>query len=254
MIFKLNTYLYKFTNISPKHTLELFDKLVSPILNYAAEEWGFFQANRIEGVHLQFCKRLLGVKKTTQNNFIYGKFGRINFQTGRFFIILKYWLKIVNTEENKFIKCIYQPMLADIDNNNRKNNWVLLVKKLLANLGFYEVWLQQSVGDNGIFLSLVKDNFVQKWNDELNQSSRAIFYRSIANFEFSSYLDMITVKKFRLVLAKLRTSSHRLEIEMGRWARPERTALENRKFKHCQTLEDEYHFILICPLYSNIRT
>ena len=56
-------------------------------------------------------------------------------------------------------------MLADIDNNNRKTNWALLVKKLLANLGFYEVWLQQSVGDDGIFLSLVKqrlkDNFVQ---------------------------------------------------------------------------------------------
>ena len=168
----------------------------------------FFQANHIERVHLQFCKRLLGVKKSTQNNFVYGEFGGINFQTRRFFIILKYWSKIVNTEENKFIKCVYQTMLADIDKNNRKTKWALL--------GFYEVWLQQSVGDDGIFLSLVKrrlkDNFVQKWNKELKQSSRAIFYRSIANFEFSPYLDMITIEKFRLALAKLRTSSHRLEV------------------------------------------
>lgn len=43
-IFKLNSYLYKFTDISPKHTLELFDKLVCPILNYAAEVWGFFSS------------------------------------------------------------------------------------------------------------------------------------------------------------------------------------------------------------------
>ena len=257
-IFKLNSYLYKFTNISPRHTIELFDKLVSPILNYAAEVWGFFQATHIERVHLQFCKRLLGVKKTTQNNFVYGELGRINFQTRRFFIILKYWLKIVNTDENKFIKCIYQTMLTDIDINDRKTNWALLVKKLLSNLGFYEVWLQQNVGDVNIFLILakqrLKDNFVQKWNEELNQSSRAIFYRSIANFEFSAYLDIITVRKFRFALAKLRTSSHRLEVEMGRWARPERIAFENRKCKHCQILEDEYHFILECPLYSNIRT
>ena len=42
-IFKLNSYLYKFTNISPRHTIELFDKVVSPILNYAAEVWGFFK-------------------------------------------------------------------------------------------------------------------------------------------------------------------------------------------------------------------
>ena len=38
-IFKLNGYLYGFTDISPKHTLELFDQLVSPILNFAAEVW-----------------------------------------------------------------------------------------------------------------------------------------------------------------------------------------------------------------------
>ena len=31
-IFKLIKYLYKFTFISPKHKLDLFDKLVTPIL------------------------------------------------------------------------------------------------------------------------------------------------------------------------------------------------------------------------------
>ena len=56
-----------------KHSLELYDKLVSPILNDGAEVWGFCKANQIERVHMQFCKRLLGVKKSTQNNFIYGE-------------------------------------------------------------------------------------------------------------------------------------------------------------------------------------
>ena len=62
-IFRLNSYLYKLTDVSPKHTLELFDKLACPILNYKAEDWGFVRAKRIERVHLQFCKRLLGVRK-----------------------------------------------------------------------------------------------------------------------------------------------------------------------------------------------
>ena len=39
-IFKLNRYLYNFTNITPRHKLELFDKLVTPILNYGSEVWG----------------------------------------------------------------------------------------------------------------------------------------------------------------------------------------------------------------------
>jgi len=31
-----------------------------------------------ERVHLQFCKRLLGVKRCTQNDFVYGELGRMN--------------------------------------------------------------------------------------------------------------------------------------------------------------------------------
>ena len=67
-IFKMNKYLYKFTYIFPKHILELSDKLIIPILNYGCEVWGFIPANAIERVHMQFCKRLLGVKKNTQND------------------------------------------------------------------------------------------------------------------------------------------------------------------------------------------
>ena len=93
-------------------------------------------------------------------------------------------------------------MLTDIERDDRNQNWALLVKKLLSNLGFYHVCLQQNVGDINIFLTLAKqrlsDNFIQKWNEELNQSSRAIFYKSILNFEFNPYVDLITVRKFRV--------------------------------------------------------
>jgi len=61
-IFALNKYLHRFTNIYVRHKLKLFDKLVLPILTYGCEVWGFHTANSIERVHLQFCKRLLGVK------------------------------------------------------------------------------------------------------------------------------------------------------------------------------------------------
>ena len=62
-IFTLNKYLYSFTPLKPSHRLELFDKLVSPILNYAGEVWGFHKASTVETVHLQFRKKVLGVKR-----------------------------------------------------------------------------------------------------------------------------------------------------------------------------------------------
>ena len=59
----MNKYIYKFTHLSPRHRLEHFDKLITLILNYDSEVWGFVQGSAVERVHLQFCKRLLGVKK-----------------------------------------------------------------------------------------------------------------------------------------------------------------------------------------------
>jgi (p)ppGpp synthase/HD superfamily hydrolase len=94
-IFKLHKYLHKFCQIPTKHYLELFDKLVTPILNYGCEVWGFCKADKIERVHLKFCKKLLGVKLSTQNDMIYGELGRFHLQINRFCRIIKYWLKVV---------------------------------------------------------------------------------------------------------------------------------------------------------------
>ena len=70
-IFKLNRYLYMFTNITPKHKLELFDKLISPIPNYYSEVLGFCQASQVERIHMLFCKQLLGLKTSTQNDYLW---------------------------------------------------------------------------------------------------------------------------------------------------------------------------------------
>ena len=52
---------------------------------------------------------------------------------------------------------------------------------------------------------------------------------------------------------QLKTSSHRLAIESGRWARPV-VPRDQRACPVCSVRpEDEYHLILICPSYGNIR-
>ena len=113
-IFALNKYLYKFTYLKPSHVIDVFDKLISPILNYGSEVWGFHNASAIEIVHMQFCKNLLGVKQSAQNDFVYGELGRLIYQVQRYISIVRYWLKIINLEENKYVKCIYNMMIQDI--------------------------------------------------------------------------------------------------------------------------------------------
>ena len=54
-------------------------------------------------------------------------------------------------------------------------------------------------------------------------------------------------------MTRLRVSSHRLNIEAGRWSRPQITAREERKCLICNKLEDEYHFLFECALYDSER-
>ena len=51
-------------------------------------------------------------------------------------------------------------------------------------------------------------------------------------------------------MTKLRTSSHRQEIEIGIWTMPNRIPVDERK---CNKLEDKFPFLLECSLYNNLR-
>ena len=130
-------------------------------------------------------KNLLGVKQSTQNNFVYGDLGRRNYQSCRYVNIVKYWLKVITKPDNKLVNILYKQMKNDFETNHTTINWAVLVRKLLCELGFYEVWLQQGVGNVNIFLSIFKqrvgDHFQQVLNNELSNSSRAVFYRSISH-------------------------------------------------------------------------
>ena len=58
----MNKQLNKFTNLTVKHRIDLYDELIYPILSYCSEVWGFVEGTQIERIHMQFCKKLLGVK------------------------------------------------------------------------------------------------------------------------------------------------------------------------------------------------
>ena len=65
------------------------------------------------------------------------------------------------------------------------------------------------------------------------------------------YLEYVTIRKFRNALSKLRTSSHGLEIERGRYNNIEK---DQRICKLCKTdIETEIHFVLKCPSLTVIR-
>ena len=127
--FKLNKYLFNFTNISIKHRLELFDKLVLPILNYGCEVWGFHMANNIERVHTQYCKNILSVKRSTQNNLCMESL--VDFHC----LLVNYWFKIIESQDHKYVNIVSKTLRSDIEVFLNKKNWASLLRDILSSLG-----------------------------------------------------------------------------------------------------------------------
>ena len=56
--------------------LDLFDKMVKPVLLYGCELCRYGNVDIIERVHLKFCKMLLHMKSSTPSFMVYGELGR----------------------------------------------------------------------------------------------------------------------------------------------------------------------------------
>ena len=71
-------------------------------------------------------------------------------------------------------------------------------------------------------------------------------------FIIEPYLYLVKNPKYRSAIARLRTSSHILAIERGRYTRP-KTPVSDRLCDVCMDIEDEQHFVMRCTDNNTIR-
>ena len=118
---------------------------------YGSEVWGFHSADAVERVHLNFCKKVLKLKKTTTSNSVYGELGRFPLQLQKYFRILNYWLKIVCHKGNPLLCKIYDSLYERLNEDENIINWASLTRNLLFKLGFADVWMAKGVGNTHHF-------------------------------------------------------------------------------------------------------
>ena len=117
--------------------LKLFDSLVGSILNYGAEISFNTQSNDIEKVHCKFLRKILGVRKSTNLDAIYGDHGRYPMKIRWKIIAIKYWINILKLNNNSLIKRMYNVIKEDANKNISyvDKNWAYQIRKLLGELG-----------------------------------------------------------------------------------------------------------------------
>ena len=226
----------------------VFDTYVKSILSYGAEIWGFHKATDVESVHTKFCKNILGVKKSTCNNFVYYELGRFPLNITRKLQIIKYWIKLKKSE-NIIIKSCLE------DRENYDDDWLKNIKLELNHLGLGYIWEMEQID-----AKLIKE-IEQRFHDvhaqeiftAIQNVSRGENYKYLAdNFGTQHYLTKSINELHRKCITRIRLSSHNLNIETGRYRHESRT---DRRCTLCDLddLEDEFHFILKCPFYNDLR-
>ena len=53
--------IFQNVNLFITEKCKLFDSLVSSVLNYGCEIWGFVHSSELESIHTKFCRQILGI-------------------------------------------------------------------------------------------------------------------------------------------------------------------------------------------------
>ena len=97
----------------------------------------------------------------------------------------------------------------------------------------------------------VTNSFIDTWMEQVQNTHSNPILRTYCNFkhDFGIEIDLDAIKnhKYRVAMSQLRTSSHTLAIEYGRYTRP-KTKIEDCNCSICHVLEDERHFVMDCTI------
>ena len=240
----------------PKPSLlcHLFDTLVKPVAEYGSEIWGHAHAEELEIIHRKFCKFALGLPRTTTNLACYGELGRYPLVIRRKVQMIKFWLRVHSD-------WTVSPLVKDACSlaTNSSLPWANFIKQILDSTGLSYVWLNPAIVDpQQICTELAErltDQYKQNWQSDLRETTGKLRTYKLIKKEFKSesYLDL--PPHMRVPVARLRTSTHPLRIEIGRYNLPTPIPAEERYCWFCQNslVEDECHFLFDCSLYDTTQ-
>ena len=253
--------------------LTLFDNIVKPILLYACEIWGYAEVKQdlfsigkssIERFHLKVCKQILGVHRKASNIAVLAELGRFPLKLDIQKTITKYLLRFNILDKDRLV---YKAYIEELKNPGIRKNWINFSKNMLDENGLSYIFLNhincestsKQVIDKTIETLKIRNEDIFKQtimhhihNSSIMDSGKLSFYGKLKeNFGKEMYLNINNFNN-RKTLSELRMSAHKLEIEKGRYLNINRN---ERICKNCKlgVVEDEAHFILECPVYSEHR-
>ena len=235
--------------------MKLFDAKIAPILSYGSELFGLNEISDIESVHLYALKRFLNVSIHCSNARVYADTGRYPLSITHKVKCTKFWLRLMKMSPNRICRQAFD--MLSVMGGKGHTNWVTSVRDLLCQNGFGIVWMSKEVGNEKVFLNILKerlrDCFIQGWHSKMSASDKFTCFYSFKSFiqpeRFLS--DNNLGRKYRNALVKFRLGVSEINCHKYRFS-----LNRNKLFcPFCSSVkEDEFHVIFVCPKFEDLRS
>jgi len=235
--------------------------LVRSIVEYGSEIWGEGDFVDLEKLQISMGKRILRCGSRMTEEVVRGELGWERQKARRDELRLRYWAKLIRMQDDRIAKIIYK---ASRDRLEREENehvpltktWCKYTRDLLKKLRLEEEWRREAVGSEAEWNELIRKRIHMreevKWRAKcLKRPKLRTYCKLKKDLEVEPYLEVyhrVGIPE----LVKIRGGTNRLRIEQGRYVKE---SLEQRVCRCCSTgsVEDEYHFMLDCPMYEDAR-
>ena len=214
--------LRSITPILPRVQFKLFDAVIKPILIYGSDVWGHNKSgtSMIDKVMLRFSRCVLNVKATTSNVMVYGEGGILPPSVYCTVSTMCYMNRLHHMPNNSIVKQVYNELFKL--HQMGFVTWVTRVGELVET---YSINIDDSPAK---FKSECKRSvfgeFTRKCTEDVQNIQRNRILRTYCkikqDFGMERYLKLIKNHKYRTAMTQLRTSSHTLAIEYGRYTHP----------------------------------
>ena len=262
--------------------LKLIDSLVKPVATYGCPVWlpwtnsvkalvpqpkelslpKAASKDMLETTHLKMLKWVLGVHKKTNNNACYGDTGRMPWSVSIVPQCVDYFQRTSQAVTGNVNTLLHHTFA---EQKRLDLTWYRTWQGIISNNPSNAPPSRQSLTDQ------LRDRFITDWKSELQQQRKMAFYRAVkCEFGEEEYLKL-DIRSSRVNIAKLRSSSHDLWSEKGRYTsnryntalkacrfccsedRDTLVFLEQLPFFEEPFIESEEHVLTECPGYHNIR-
>ena len=255
-IFGIQKKLKHIASIPPTHMFYLYETLIQPILLYGSDIWGATPqcTKDIDNVFLWFVRCVLGIKATTCNIITIGESGIIPPHVKCHENVILNFIRLNFISKGSVVKTVFNEL--ELLHNNGIHCWYTQVLDLCKKYDIDPMVYSYNTCTKTDIRRIIRSQYITSWKSDLQDRCKypiLRLYNNIkSNFGRENYLSLIKNNKYRIAMSRFRASSHTLEIERGRYTIPI-TPIGNRLCHICNVVEDEFHFLLQCQLYSNER-